>query len=536
MLKRVLAILLACVMLLPSVTIATPYASSIPTQTLTHLKAYMNRYEKTKFNAVIKVGNIDIYKAALADVQVVIDSKLKTKAMYDADNNKLLLQKHPAKVSKTESVGVGEAVWSSLTRKIENEKDEMGALEGQAYVERNVKYMTYVIKNALPVLEKMEVDKKADAAKLTKYWDLFIKKMDEASALPEVKQYAVDSAALQDWFGYKVSSDDILSHYLNGAAGVNIKTALAGKVMVNWSGTWNTEFGVMTLKQTGSKVTGQYEYGDGVLNGSVSGGKLSGNWKENDDEGTFEFLIANDGQSFTGTWAETKPDPSSNGTWDGERSKPGAVTQPQPQPPSMPEPLADWTGTWQTDYGVMILKQTGNSVTGSYAHQEGTVSGIASGYTFTGTWKESDDEGTMTFTIAADGKSFTGTWVETKPSPSQPASWNGQRQADISAAPAPAPAPVPPSKPQFDWSGLWRTDYGNMTLTQVGDQITGTYESQEGKVNGTVNGNVFSGTWKETDDEGTFVFTLSSDERSFTGTWKETSPNPNSGGAWNGKR
>jgi hypothetical protein len=541
MLKRVVAILVACLMLFSTVEFATTYQSSMQTQTYNYLKTYMNRYEKTKFNAVAKLGNLNTYKSALMDVEIVVNSKMKTKALYDPDTNKLSLLTHPAKIAKTETLIYGENIWHELTHKIENTQDELGALEGKLYAERNAKYMAYVASNALPVLEKMEADKKADSAKIAKYWDLFVKKMDEANALAEVKQYPPDYATMQDWFGFKANMDEILKFYVNGSAGIPIKNVLASKIQTNWAGSWVTEFGAMTLTQVGNKISGKYEYGEGTLIGTTSGNKLSGTWKETDDEGVFAFIIAKDGQSFTGTWTETKPDPSQGGSWDGEKAAAGQAvnTQPAPQPQVEPQtkPLVDWSGTWQTDFGTMTLTQVGAKITGKYDHQDGIVSGTASGNVFSGIWKESDDEGTMTFTLAPDEQSFTGTWVETKPSPSQPSNWNGSRtQSAAAATPQPVAPVAPPVKPLVDWSGVWQTDFGAMTLTQNGDKITGKYESQEGVVSGTISDNSFTGLWKETDDEGTFNFVISADGKSFTGTWKETSPNPSSGGNWNGHK
>lgn len=77
-----------------------------------------------------------------------------------------------------------------------------------------------------------------------------------------------------------------------------------------------------------------------------------------------------------------------------------------------PATLLNWTGRWDTSFGLLVLNQNGNQVTGNYP--DGTLSGTAStssGNILTGTFAEVNDyTGVYTFTMSADGKTFTGTW------------------------------------------------------------------------------------------------------------------------------
>jgi hypothetical protein len=41
------------------------------------------------------------------------------------------------------------------------------------------------------------------------------------------------------------------------------------------------------------------------------------------------------------------------------------------------------------------MTQSGNNVSGSYSHDVGSLAGIVSGNTLSGTWTENDDEGTF---------------------------------------------------------------------------------------------------------------------------------------------
>ena len=86
------------------------------------------------------------------------------------------------------------------------------------------------------------------------------------------------------------------------------------------------------------------------------------------------------------------------------------------------------------------------------------------------------------------------------------------------------------------WTGSWQSDFGTLSLQQSGNRVTGSYPHHSGRIEATASGNSLSGRWIEYDNEGTFVFSMSADGRSFSGSWKEVKPNPSGGGAWNGRR
>lgn len=73
-----------------------------------------------------------------------------------------------------------------------------------------------------------------------------------------------------------------------------------------------------------------------------------------------------------------------------------------------------WTGTWNTNWGLMNLTRSGNTVTGTYAQNAGTITGSISGNTVSGTWSNApsyqppNDAGDIILTLSADGKSLTG--------------------------------------------------------------------------------------------------------------------------------
>ena len=79
------------------------------------------------------------------------------------------------------------------------------------------------------------------------------------------------------------------------------------------------------------------------------------------------------------------------------------------------------------------------------------------------------------------------------------------------------------------WGGTWSTGYGSLQLVQTGPTVTGTYETNSGRLHGIVAGSVFLCAWSEAPtyaaphDAGLCFFVLGADGRSFTGYWRNGS-------------
>ena len=74
---------------------------------------------------------------------------------------------------------------------------------------------------------------------------------------------------------------------------------------VSFTGSYTTTYGAMLLAQAGSRVTGSYSYADGSsITGAVSGNTLTFTYSEPAASGEGEFVLAPDGNSFTGKWRE----------------------------------------------------------------------------------------------------------------------------------------------------------------------------------------------------------------------------------------
>ena len=87
-----------------------------------------------------------------------------------------------------------------------------------------------------------------------------------------------------------------------------------------WTGTWDTNWGTMTVDQKGETITGTYEHDNGRITGRVVGNMIIGTWSEApgynppDNAGDFQLTISDDCRSFDGKWKYG----SRQGSWDGE--------------------------------------------------------------------------------------------------------------------------------------------------------------------------------------------------------------------------
>ncbi|MGQ9683589.1 MAG: hypothetical protein ACUVX9_13705 [Anaerolineae bacterium] len=122
-------------------------------------------------------------------------------------------------------------------------------------------------------------------------------------------------------------------------------------------------------------------------------------------------------------------------------------------------------------------------------------------------------------------------------------------------APAASPDPEPSTDPEPEpgrtgtpsvrnvpgtFAGIWDTTYSTLWLVVEGNRVTGWYDYDDGRIEGTLStdGHVLEGTWTEgtggEGDTGWFRFTLSEDGDSFEGEWAEAGDD--SSQSWSGTR
>lgn len=164
----------------------------------------------------------------------------------------------------------------------------------------------------------------------------------------------------------------------------------------SWAGSWETTFGIMSLNQSGAKVSGEYVMAGFPckIEGTVSGMKLRFTYIEPKaaGEGWFEL----NGDEFRGQWKENgSPNWSS---WVGKRI----------------EKSLSFAGVWNTSFGPMRLLENGKGeVRGIYAQGDGArIWGKRKGVRFEFEYKESGSGGKGWFELSADGRSFAGKWLQ----------------------------------------------------------------------------------------------------------------------------
>jgi len=92
------------------------------------------------------------------------------------------------------------------------------------------------------------------------------------------------------------------------------------------------------------------------------------------------------------------------------------------------------SGTWDTSWGKMVVKQNGNRITAHYTHDKGRLDGIIKGNVFIGKWSEyptykpHDDAGDVKLKFLQDGKSFSGNWRYGFGGSSWSGDWSGNKK------------------------------------------------------------------------------------------------------------
>lgn len=180
------------------------------------------------------------------------------------------------------------------------------------------------------------------------------------------------------------------------------------------TGIYNTDFGVIKIVEETNRAnpnkTETVIYGDyrnlgtiistSIIPGIANNYTIKGTFMNGNDLGSFEWNFTpfqNEYNSFKGKWGwGSKLD---GGKWDGKRKK----------DVFLPTDLkfAVWSGSWDTDFGKIFLKQNGNQVTGDY-RDLGAINATVNGNKLKGTFYNKGTKGSFEFTL--NGNKFTGVW------------------------------------------------------------------------------------------------------------------------------
>lgn len=286
-------------------------------------------------------------------------------------------------------------------------------------------------------------------------------------------------------------------------------------------GVYSSDFNELTIYLDGNSVTGTYKHLNGRIEATLEGRTITGWWYQSNGKGRFIFEFSSDFSTFKGKWGYNDAAPTSQ--WNGNRISGNYI--PQQRITISSQGTAE--GVYSSDFNELTIIQNGDMVTGTYKHRNGRIEGRLNGRALIGTWVQDNGKGRFIFEFNSDFSGFTGKWGYNDADPSS--QWNGKR---IGGATTGATPVVSPESGKMD--GIFSSDFNELTITQNGNKITGTYKHRNGRIEGTASGRTISGTWAQDNGKGTFIFEFNPDYSGFTGKWGYNDAVPSS--QWNGKR
>jgi hypothetical protein len=105
------------------------------------------------------------------------------------------------------------------------------------------------------------------------------------------------------------------------ASATSAEPTAHASALVKWQNRWQTNFGPLRMTQSGRRVTGSYNSGNGHLTGRARGDTgrvLVGRWTQSGGSlrGSFRFTMSANTCRFTGTYST---DGGGGGAWSGRR-------------------------------------------------------------------------------------------------------------------------------------------------------------------------------------------------------------------------
>lgn len=161
--------------------------------------------------------------------------------------------------------------------------------------------------------------------------------------------------------------------------------------MTDFTGRWQTTFGLMELTQERARVRGTYHFRGAPcpIRGSVRGRKFVFRYQEPDVRGEGWFELRRRGRALAGQF---RPEGAGGwGPWDGER--------------------VGFDGLWNTSFGLVRLLEEGDAVRGFYeVGGAASLRGRLKGGCLTFQYREPKARGRGVLELADDGLSFRGQW------------------------------------------------------------------------------------------------------------------------------
>ncbi len=315
-----------------------------------------------------------------------------------------------------------------------------------------------------------------------------------------------------------------LSAFAIGPAAAAPSTPSVERVRtVDFSGRWETTFGIVELSQRGRLVEGRYTYAGGAtVTGRVDDeGVLRVRYVEPGARGEAWFALSPDGVAVAGSW---RADGSlSWQPWTGVRAgdprgvqSAAAACKPGPQ-----RDLIQLSGAWESDYGPLTIRQRGTRVEGSYYGGAAHFRGELTADCLVVRYVEQNATGEAWFRVQ-DGR-LVGRWLQ-----EGGAQWNGWNAWRAGQGPGLDPleqclagATDDGQRHTASFDGLWRTDWGTVQLRQRGARVSGGYDyGGPATLTGEVHGACLVFTYRDASGTGVGWFRADPSSGGFVGAWR----------------
>ncbi len=114
----------------------------------------------------------------------------------------------------------------------------------------------------------------------------FVMSADGQSFIGHSRYESAQNRTWRGWNGERTSDDQSNDNNQSNDQVDDIPTTtlegadLNATGYYNWNGTWNTNYGVLTITQNGDKITGNYASKNGRIEGVAKGNMIYGQWYE----------------------------------------------------------------------------------------------------------------------------------------------------------------------------------------------------------------------------------------------------------------
>lgn len=184
------------------------------------------------------------------------------------------------------------------------------------------------------------------------------------------------------------------------------------------AGTYDSSEGVITLQQSGDRITARYPNDNGEITGMLFDTTLEGFWIEDHSDrrcatakngryhwGRVAFEFSDNG--FSGKWGYCNDQPSRpwNGTLRSNRPAPPPPQSGAADPFAITEEMSI-AGVWNSSEGVITFRQQGNRVAGRYPNDNGEIVGSINSSLLSGYWIE--DNSAQRCATAKNGRYYWG--------------------------------------------------------------------------------------------------------------------------------